>query len=431
MELARAQDDVRTALRRELEPTITVLRETLETLADDPFGRLSEERRSALQEHADQVIRPLSRQMNRSVDPYPPTPTAETREARTETGGLRPPRLLSTEPTALIGPTLLVSIALASIAFLRFPPEASGIAIMSLATAVLVVFGWSAGRLWRAVALGTIGGIGSWLALLVLLTCVGGLATGAMLLGQRVWGPTFTPTYAFLLLTPVAGMVTSVYRATYAAKLADEDRLREFTQSLDELESEVRRSLWFERKRLAALLHNDVQARLRAVSSSLRQDLSDGNEGSLADELETCLVVLEGVALPPTVMLDDPQQSLDQVFALWSNSVTFIPDVDADLWRELDAGTGNAAVDIVREAVLNSVRHGGATRIAVSVGRTSRSVVVRVEDNGLGPSNTAAPGLGSQFLDDMCSTWHLSPRSTGGAVLQAELPIHLGSVARM
>lgn len=93
---------------------------------------------------------------------------------------------------------------------------------------------------------------------------------------------------------------------------------------------------------------------------------------------------------------------------------------------------------ILGEALANAVRHGGATHIAVSLGREGDELVLRVADDGAGlPDGVnfdrlkAGGHYGLAGMDERArsigGTLELQPRVGGGAVVTARVPI--GSAA--
>lgn len=91
-------------------------------------------------------------------------------------------------------------------------------------------------------------------------------------------------------------------------------------------------------------------------------------------------------------------------------------------------------VRILGEALANAVRHGGATHVAVSLGREGDGVVLRVADDGSGLPDgidfdrlKAAGHYGLAGMDERArsigGTLEVSPGATGGVVVIAHVPV--------
>ncbi|MEV4005243.1 sensor histidine kinase [Actinomadura sp. NPDC049753] len=105
--------------------------------------------------------------------------------------------------------------------------------------------------------------------------------------------------------------------------------------------------------------------------------------------------------------------------------------IDVDL-RDGDVGTpppetGVAAYRIVQEALTNVVKHAAARRATVSLERDGGSLVVRVADNGRGPSGGPPEGFGILGMIERArsvgGTLDAGPGESGGFVVTAVLPL--------
>ena len=153
-----------------------------------------------------------------------------------------------------------------------------------------------------------------------------------------------------------------------------------------------KRALAIERERIAQGLHDTVIQRLYATSLSLQLASRDAKNLSVSvlDSAVTSIAsIIDGIrneifevesrsALPLRIQLEDvlipilapSDVDLDLVINVGALSDEFIPHI--------------RAVSI--EAVSNAVRHGGATRVTVSLTRESGSLFLRISDDGQGMS---------------------------------------------
>lgn len=171
---------------------------------------------------------------------------------------------------------------------------------------------------------------------------------------------------------------------------------------------------------LANYLHGSVQNRL--LSAALRIETGKGGAIDLFEELRAVEELLDGAANGREESAGlNLRQQLDELSGRWAGYVTIGFDLDATAYGDK---TDRQIVEVVNEAISNSVRHGLATGLEVTV-RLHADGTVRLSaiDDGLGPRNGAA-GLGSAFFDSVAgSRWSLSGASGGGSVLQVEMPV--------
>jgi signal transduction histidine kinase len=81
----------------------------------------------------------------------------------------------------------------------------------------------------------------------------------------------------------------------------------------------------------------------------------------------------------------------------------------------------SALIEVVREAVGNSIRHGNATSIVVTIVlRETNLIGLIIADNGSGIAVTAVPGIGSQLFSSLTYDWTIET-SPAGTVITADL----------
>lgn len=117
------------------------------------------------------------------------------------------------------------------------------------------------------------------------------------------------------------------------------------------------------------------------------------------------------------------QHGLREIATLWGSlcAIEVLVEPGAALVIDDQPGMASCCVEVVREAVGNAVRHGGATQVAVSVASNAEGVVtVTAEDNGSGVGAEPRVGLGTRMLDEVCLSWTRVSTDTG-TVLSATI----------
>jgi two-component sensor histidine kinase len=114
---------------------------------------------------------------------------------------------------------------------------------------------------------------------------------------------------------------------------------------------------------------------------------------------------------------------LTSLCQLWHGLCTITTSDPQDLTSRIDESlpTAAAATEIVREAVGNAIRHGGATTVVISLDSDDeRLLSIVVTDNGTGVVEGASPGLGSDLFDALAFRWSRET-STHGTTVQADV----------
>lgn len=152
-----------------------------------------------------------------------------------------------------------------------------------------------------------------------------------------------------------------------------------------------------ERRRLGRLIHGDVQARLSSLaarSDSLSQEQMVEIVDAITHDLKHAL------SQPSTIeqSLNVLQQLADSWKPLMDVTVTISGDVFAP----------DVVVELVREALTNAFRHGGASVVAVQVTGSEDGSHIFVRDNG--ELKKSAPGMGFQLFDELAE-WSIDRES--------------------
>jgi signal transduction histidine kinase len=192
-----------------------------------------------------------------------------------------------------------------------------------------------------------------------------------------------------------------------------------------------------ERQRIAGELHDGIQQQLVVLRmqvgvarSQLAQEpaLVDAVTESLAASIEHLLddVRATARALFPSILAD---RGLSGALFSLAGRVELPLDLDIapDPLPRLDLEVETNAFFLVSEAVTNALKHADATRIAVTVRLEGTTLLIEVEDDGLGfdPTTVAHSG-GLSHLRDRVSALggrlHLASEPGGGARVLAKLP---------
>jgi len=185
-----------------------------------------------------------------------------------------------------------------------------------------------------------------------------------------------------------------------------EDRVAQRTRELQQLAVELTRAEQSERRRLAQILHDDLQQIL--VAARLRLDTLRRRRPDLdpdLDGLDTLVREAIAGARAITVQLSPPvlfERGLNaalewlaqRMFELHRVTVAFTPSLEAEPERE---ELGALLFEVARELLFNVAKHAHVNAASVTLSREADgSVALRVVDAGAGfdPALSGGPGFG-------------------------------------
>jgi hypothetical protein len=198
----------------------------------------------------------------------------------------------------------------------------------------------------------------------------------------------------------------------------------QLSDAIDQLASVVsilRQREWIVRRRVSYVMHGTLQSSLNAAVLKLGASSNPGPE--MIDQIRSEI----------THALDRIWQdrSEDYSFAkaqqeitnIWEGTVQVNWKLADGVSQALDTNptTAECLGEVVREAVSNASRHGGANWVEIQITVEDTRVSVKAVDNGSTTNTGKTLGLGSELLNDVCSSWSLEPAPAGGMILRANL----------
>lgn len=429
-ELEREQDRL-AELAAQVDRSLADLnREATEAVRDRILASLREEGESA--EPADvlavwrstleHTVRPLSRQLEAQSEAWV-TPTSEARPpvridwryAASE--GMAPGRM---SPVGLL---VVLNVIAAAMNISRsgwvFAAEFVLLSVVVVLPAFVLL------RLAAVRVAGAWHGVRRGAAFLVMCVLCG-LALGAAMLPLTLGDP---KPLRFVYLGPI---FTALVAFVWGLAVAAQRQARETEDALqvvaDELQWQVARSHERHRQRRQALahaLHGRVQATLAAAILELEARMRDGTVSSAwIDETQARIVsVVRDLDLhrvepaPIAVIVSRTEATWQGVVLL---DVRVDPEVEPVLAR--DAQCLMTLNDVIPELVFNSIKHGGAHRIEMSIDQIDdRTLALTASDDGVTAIAAGRSGLGSRLLDACAITWSRT-RHEGRTTTHVVLP---------
>ncbi len=403
--LREAEEELRTETHAVLDPALAAVKSALEASPGAPDSdRVLQSMSLAVSE----VIRPMSHRYARE-SPAVSLPSAPSKDD-------------SHEPFALVGakvdapmairPWLILVISALSFVLIAplagAPARAYAVAAVTYVVTSLFLLGirlaWP--RRWRVLNGGA--ALVWLLAVYLLVFAVTGLAfESSRLVGD--W-----PNFGLMSLgyrTLISMAISMLVLVQQQRRIVDEG-IEQVNAALTRQLAVMRREVWSIRRRMSLVLHGSVQSALISAMLLLREDSGPTQVAEVRHRLDQTLSAIDLDAQAATVI----EHGLREISTLWSGLAVVELDISPDALVHLgeQPGLSSAVLEIVREAVGNSVRHGHAKAVIVQIEMMDGGLVnVSVRDDGSGLVAGAGQGLGSQMLDEVCIMWERSSGAPG------------------
>ena len=201
------------------------------------------------------------------------------------------------------------------------------------------------------------------------------------------------------------------------------ESLSETVAQLASFVSILRQQEWIARRRVSYVMHGTLQSSLNAAV--LKLGASNNPTPEMIDQIRS------DISQAVDRIWQDRSQDYSfanaqqEITNIWEGTVQVNWKLANGVSQALDANptTAECLGEVVREAVSNASRHGGANWIEIEINLEDSMVLVKAIDNGSVTNTGKTQGLGSELLNDVCSSWSLAANPTGGMTLRADLRI--------
>jgi signal transduction histidine kinase len=379
-------DKVETLIR----PAIRKIQETFTT--DSSAAVIS-----SLRDAADEVVRPLSREVADGQDDL----NFESEPAAVRVKSALPKRVILGE---FLIPFWAATMSIGLLASSTFLLESPANALIVLSLIFILVFGF--GRVIQALTNNLeIPTLLAW----VLIPVTYALPLSAFFLLKPVLNMQSTDAQIFTMMFFEwnLGILLFFAQLVQLQRRETTERLEEVNRQLEVISSRLSQELWLNRKRMAALLHGPVQASLYAAAMGMAQT-NNPSAGYLSKVQQDIEAALEQLNNPNRLESETLLSVLNQIKDLWSDSVEISISVPKELEQDItnEPLTCEATIELTRELVTNSIKHGKANKVSVEISAIDANRFrVEVSDNGLAPDPAATPGYGTKVLNELSLNW--------------------------
>jgi signal transduction histidine kinase len=199
----------------------------------------------------------------------------------------------------------------------------------------------------------------------------------------------------------------------------------ETNSAIDLLLSRLRQEVWVIRKKLAQVVHGQVQSRLLAASMRLSQ-----NEHLDAETLERAKSDIVAAMSAVATDLSEKEESFTDQFQriqdAWDGvcEVTLTSTPEVILLLELDSLARTCVAEVISEAVANAAKHSQAARVDITLTHNPAGFIdVTITTTGeLEVQGAGHSGYGSRILDELTTSWERSS-SQGLITLTAQIAL--------
>jgi glucose-6-phosphate-specific signal transduction histidine kinase len=234
---------------------------------------------------------------------------------------------------------------------------------------------------------------------------------------RALWGSTDYTWGEFIASVILGSVVIVASSALGSIRTHRDDIARTFQADIDRelIESHATsRQVAQLARESARILHGAVQTRLIACAVVIERASDTQDVVAFRRALHEAHTVLT----EPLFATSEADLTLlgvvERKVSLWSSLCSVDFSVDATI-AEVRGRFARDVGRVVEEGLSNAIRHGGASHIRICVSINANSVIVLVNDNGVGPSGGNC-GLGSAMLDSVSEKWSLSRGAEGTAL---------------
>jgi hypothetical protein len=200
--------------------------------------------------------------------------------------------------------------------------------------------------------------------------------------------------------------------------------IAELTSTIENLESTISllsQKEWLSRRQVGYVMHGSLQSALNAAVLQLgaakdpTPELIESVRGDIAGALARV-----GFDSGQSYSFEQAQQEISKI---WAGTVETKWQVQPEAMEALrrNPATSECLAEVLREAVSNASKHGKATKVEIAVNIEDSVLALQAKDNGSSSNTGKTQGLGTELLDDVCSSWSLEPAPAGGMILRANL----------
>jgi len=265
----------------------------------------------------------------------------------------------------------------------------------------------------------------SWLAIFINSSTVA-LAGSSFILVRAIAGELSTDLAEIALVISMTQIAIfgGIFQSALVRRYAYIQSQRKVNRDLESLVSQLRQSAWVAKRKLARLVHGQVQSDLLAAYLQLRQ--APTLDTSIVEQVSQRIQKAKAALSQTDDSSPDFQHTLEQITATWGSSFKVNTDIapDALVALQQDKVATSCALEVVMEGINNAAKYGTSSQATLVIGLNQDSNLYIEVTNQADVSETANAGFGSAILDEVTHEWHFGV-ANGVAKLSAEVILTL------
>jgi two-component sensor histidine kinase len=227
--------------------------------------------------------------------------------------------------------------------------------------------------------------------------------------------------YATIFVGLIFGTANFVFTLLTSQRTEMAESLSETVSQLASAVSLLRQQEWIARRRVSYVMHGTLQSSLNAAV--LKLGASSNPSPEMIDQIRSDISQALDRIWQDRAHDYSFAKARQEITNIWEGTVQVNWKLANGVSQALDANptTAECLGEVVREAVSNASRHGGANWVEIQISIEDSKVLVKAVDNGSKTNTGKTQGLGSELLNDVCSSWTLAENPAGGMTLRANL----------
>lgn len=400
-EIARLNSELAGRVSGLITPVIQQLMEGLRGAKASDIGTEVD----ALRATVDDVVRPLSIDIAQAKDEFSNQEVAKQKVSIRENLFASNPVLISNQILPFWSSIMIAIVSLPAALVFYLSDAFAALGLFALSTLLVLEL---SSFLFRNVWLKT----GAALLVQIVIFAVAGLAASVSLRFAQLEAGAY-PSGRIVTLTIIVGVAVFIGQLRQTQRMIAQQKAREVNAQLELLNSQARRELWLNRRRIATVLHGPVQAALYASAMKLAQAKRPSKKliNSVNKDLESALEVLKFDSAESV----DLRDVLSQIVEVWAGTCDIYITLSKNVYLAARKSSvlNEAVAEVLREAISNAIKHGQATEIEVEAKISEKLIELSIVNNGKAPVNKAGKGFGSKLYDELTLDWNLSEMADG------------------
>jgi two-component sensor histidine kinase len=245
----------------------------------------------------------------------------------------------------------------------------------------------------------------------LLILVISGLLQGLLTL---IWTYSIDSSFAILILAPgaalVSGFFISLNNSATNQALDVAKNIEKTTKDLSWGVSRIRNEQHQRSRNLGRKLHGEIQAQFASAFLIIQNNQNDPAKAqsmviNLASGLEKDVEKLSDISTK-NQKLDEMIEKLKQT---WQGVAVINFEANQEVIDNVDKDNlcSTALLDIIPELCFNSIKHGQASEVEVSLTHINPKIILlQVKNNGLVGDKDSQKGLGTKLLDECAISWH-------------------------